>query len=139
MANQNNYTYAIGATSPTYLQQYRRIYTERQYGNPVIYTNNSRYTNVRTLTDEDTGNVYHENWIQKFIDRDSNDSYMTVSIREKDRLDIISNDYYGTPNYWWVIALGNYIIDPFNVPVGTYLRIPQIISLYNEGGILSNG
>lgn len=139
MANQNDYTVVFGVVSPTYLQQYRRIYTERPYGNPVTYKNASRYTNVRTLKDDETGNIYHENWVQKFVDKSANDSYMTVSIREKDRLDIISNDYYNTPNYWWVIALGNYIIDPFNVPVGTYLRIPQIASLYNQGGVLSNG
>lgn len=139
MSTNKDYTIVNGNVSPTYVQQYRRIYYEREYGNPVVYPNASRYTNIRTLTDKDTGNVYHENWIQKFVDKDSNDTYMTVSIREKDRLDIISNDYYGTPNYWWVIALANYIIDPFNIPVGLYLRIPQISSLYNQGGVLSNG
>ena len=35
------------------------------------------------------------------------------------------------------IALANEILDPFDVPVGTYLRIPPLVSLYNTGGVLS--
>ena len=57
---------------------------------------------------------------------------------EENRLDIISMSIYGTPRYWWVIALANDIIDPFDVPVGTELRIPLIETLFNKGGILSN-
>lgn len=64
---------------------------------------------------------------------------MTVSIAEEGRLDIIANQYYNTPRFWWVIALANNIIDPFDIPVGTTLRIPTIISLYNKGGVLSDG
>ena len=48
---------------------------------------------------------------------------------------MISANFYGTPRYWWVIALANYIIDPFEVPVGLQLRIPPLISLYNKGGV----
>ena len=63
---------------------------------------------------------------------------MTVTLDDENRLDIISNKYYGTPRYWWVIALANEIIDPFDIPIGTYLRIPSLISLYNTGGVLSS-
>lgn len=138
MSDLENYTIDRGNVSPAYLQEYRKVYTERKYYNPVLYKNASRYTNIRTLKDDD-GTLYDENWIQKFVDKSVDDQYMTVSLREENRLDIISNDYYNTPNYWWVIALGNYIIDPFTIPVGTYLRIPQISSLYNQGGVLNNG
>ena len=138
MSDLENYTIDRGNVSAAYLQEYRKVYTERKYYNPVLYKNASRYTNIRTLKDDD-GTLYDENWIQKFVDKSADDQYMTVSLREENRLDIISNDYYNTPNYWWVIALGNYIIDPFTIPVGTYLRIPQISSLYNQGEVLNNG
>ena len=45
--------------------------------------------------------------------------------------------YYNTPKYWWIIALSNYILDPFDIPVGTNLRIPPLLSLYNSGGVLN--
>jgi len=48
------------------------------------------------------------------------------------RLDLISFQYYGTPNYWWLIALVNNILDiEAEVVVGAQLNIPSLPSLYN--------
>ena len=123
--------------SPTYLEGYREIYQMKPYLDPRQYKNACRYKNVRSVEDDVTKKIYHENWIQKFIDESKEDEYITVDISTENRLDIISYNYYNTPNFWWVIAIANNIIDPFDVPIGTYLRIPAITSLYNEGGILS--
>jgi hypothetical protein len=41
-----------------------------------------------------------------------------------ERLDTISHKYFGDPDYWWVIALANRIMDPFTLPVGQRIRIP---------------
>ena len=123
--------------SPSYLEDLREVFYPLQYYVPKNYKNNSRYTNLRRLYDEEKGVYYHESWNQKFIDESAEDNFFTVTESEENRLDLVSYSYYGTPNYWWVIAIANYIIDPFNVPVGTNLRIPPIVSLYNEGGILS--
>lgn len=115
----------------------RKKYYMRTYYDPVTYPNNCRYKNVRRLQDEDTGKYFHETVPQKFIPSSDDDEYITVTTVTENRLDIIANEYYGTANYWWVIAQANYIIDPFDVPVGTSLRIPPIISLYLNGGVLS--
>lgn len=41
-----------------------------------------------------------------------------------DRLDLISNRIYGSPNYWWVIlAANNYQIE-FDIESGEIIRIP---------------
>lgn len=125
------------AVSPKYLAKIRTIFVQREYLSPRIYNNNSRYKNLRRLEGE-KGKLYHENWIKKYIDESSEDQFMTVSLDDENRLDIISNRYYGTPRYWWVIALANEIIDPFDIPIGMYLRIPSLISLYNTGGVLSS-
>lgn len=117
-------------------QTLREVFTAKEYENPVSYENNCRYKNVRTLRDEDTNKLYHEIINTPEIVQSENDDYYTVTLDEENRLDIISNAYYGTPKYWWVIADANYIIDPFDVPVGTSLRIPPILSLYKSGGIL---
>lgn len=115
----------------------RKKYYMRQYYTPKQYSNNCRYKNVRRLKDDKTGKVFHETVPQMFIPENDEDQYIVVTNITKNRLDIIANEYYGTPNYWWVIAQANYLIDPFDVPVGTKLRIPPTISLYISGGILS--
>lgn len=123
--------------SPSYLEELRDVFEPLTYYVPKDYKNNSRYSKLRRLYDKEKGVYYHETWVQKFVDESSSDQFFTVTESEKDRLDLISYSFYGTSKYWWVIATANYIIDPFDIPVGTYLRIPPILSLYNEGGILS--
>lgn len=122
--------------SPTYLESVREEFTEPIYYKPRSYKNNSRYQRIRLLQD-DKGNIYHENWIKRQIDKSTEDSYHIVTLEDENRLDMIATIMYGTPRYWWVIALANDIIDPFDVPIGTELRIPLIESLFNKGGILS--
>lgn len=41
-----------------------------------------------------------------------------------ERLDTLASLYLGDPDYWWVVALANRIIDPFMLTVGVTLRIP---------------
>lgn len=132
-----NYTIIKYQTTIAELNIYREIFEQVQYLIPRMYEYVSRYSTVRRLQDKDTGKIYHENWNKKGIDTTSEDSYFVVTKREEGRFDIISNDYYNTPRFWWVIAIANNIIDPFELEIGTRLRIPQILSLYNDGGILS--
>ena len=132
----SKYIVRLNKVSPSYYEEIREVYEEPVYHKPRQYTNNSRYQRVRTLQD-DKGNIYHENWIKREIDKSTRDSLHIITMIDENRLDMVATSYYGTPRYWWVIALANNIIDPFEVPVGTELRIPLIESLYNKGGILS--
>ena len=132
----NNYSYSKLDVSPSRLSDIREHFSGIEYMSPILHTNNSRYKNIRTIQD-DEGNIYHESWVQQTVDKSSNDEYYIVTEQSENRLDIIANIYYNTPRYWWVIALANYIIDPFDIPIGTQLRIPPLISLYNEGGVLN--
>lgn len=120
---------------PTYATEEQEHFEGLTYYSPIDYTNVSRYKNLRTLMDND-GKIYHESWNQKFVDYTSGDQYFVVTKSEENRLDIISMKFYDTPRYWWVIAIANYLLDPFDVAVGTKLRIPPILSLYNKGGVL---
>ena len=121
--------------SPSYLSDIREHYEQLEYLPKINYKNVCRYKNLRTLQDE-TGKIYHETWFQKFINKSNADEYFIVTKIEEDRLDIISYKYYNTPKYWWVIAMANYIFDPFDIPVGTKLRIPPILSLYDKDGVI---
>lgn len=123
--------------SPEYISGVREVFEHPTYYEPKRYPNVSRYSSLRRLKDTESGKYYHENWIQKFIKVSAEDQYYTVTLYEKNRLDIVSNMYYSTPKYWWVIAIANNIIDPFDLPIGTNLRIPPIISIYTEGGIVN--
>ena len=102
------------------------------YIKPRKYKNISRYQIYRQISDD---SVYTETFNQTKIDQ-NNDVYHEVSSSEENRLDIISNKYYSSPDFYWAIALANDIIDPFDVPQGMILRIPKINSLFNYKGPL---
>lgn len=129
------FTTEMDNVSPISLAGIREHFSGIEYSPKVLYSNVSRYGYLRTIQEED-GKIHHESWFQKTVDISSSDQYIVVTKDEENRLDKISLQHYSTPRYWWVIALANYIIDPFDVPVGTQLRIPPLLSLYNKGGVL---
>lgn len=50
------------------------------------------------------------------------------------RLDLVSAQFYGVPDLWWIIASVNGIIDPIvAVPTGTLIRVPSRDRLASEG------
>lgn len=89
----------------------------------------SRYQVLRVvIEDEDT---YLEGYNQLVVPESSDDIYHVVREKEVNRLDIISNEYYQTPYFWWAIALANNFVDPFVVNEGVMLRIPAVATLYD--------
>jgi len=59
-------------------------------------------------------------------------TYVTFKAGYVGRLDLASYDAYGTPILWWVIALANDIIDPFDSSfVNTLLQIPDVLDIYD--------
>lgn len=47
-----------------------------------------------------------------------------ITFRDADRLDIISNTIYGSPEYWWLILVANNYSIEFDIEEGEILRIP---------------
>lgn len=61
------------------------------------------------------------------IPKSETDIYVITVIG--DRLDSISYNYYGTPNYWWIIAAANGVgLGTTTLEGGIQLRIPQDIA-----------
>ena len=62
--------------------------------------------------------------LPKGIPTSDTDRY--IFSREGDRLDLIANDFYDDPTYWWVIAEANTGLGKgtLAVPAGIQLRIP---------------
>jgi hypothetical protein len=53
---------------------------------------------------------------------DKNSDILLIAI-QGDRCDLISHQYYGSPDYWWFIASVNNLKSN-NIEAGTQLRIP---------------
>lgn len=119
-----------------FIEGERKTYSAIEYDNPVEYNFTSRYKNARRVIEGGTTREYHETVdTQEVIDTDD-DRFVTVENTTENRLDIIAYEKYGSPKYWWVIAIANDLEDSFDVPRGTVLRIPPLTSLYVDGGVL---
>ena len=54
-------------------------------------------------------------------------SYYQHTFTEGDRLDLLADEYYRSPSFWWLIAEFNpEIIDFTTISPGTLIRIPRV-------------
>ncbi len=86
----------------------------------------NRYTNGTITVTRDNKQFLV---LRKPLNLDTANTDVTVTIQQDliQRLDLISQKAYGTPNLWWVIAEFNGINDPlFDLRPGTILRIPSL-------------
>lgn len=131
----------------------RDTYEELQYENARTYPQPSRYNSTKLLRathdihpnkflpqsfQGDRSKPYHCMNVERYIPESSGDSYYIVTNTTFNRLDLIANKIYGSSIYWWAIARANVscLFDPFNIPIGTSLRIPSMSSIYSSyGGI----
>ena len=82
-----------------------------------------RYDNIKTLTDPETGRKYLRGTKYPPIPYDDNDIYI-ISVAG-DRLDLLSFDYYGNIDDYWIInAANNLPGSSIFVKPNTQLRIP---------------
>ena len=106
-----------------------------RYGKPRKYKKTSRYGIYRQIIDNEN-KTYTETANQIKVAQSDKDLYHEVQQNEVNRLDIISNKYYGTPEYFWAICMANDIVDPFSIKRGDVLRIPNFTSLLQWQGAL---
>jgi len=114
----------------------RKIYPELEYYTPRKYDSLSRYDSTERLLDNLNGVYYHKTYEPVEIPLSDGDTFVTVDVQTENRLDIIANNIYGYAPYWWIIAFANNVIDPFNVPLGTVLRCPPLMSIYGKGSVI---
>lgn len=83
----------------------------------------SRYIYSEKLNTKETKKRYLESVIYPKIPNSDEDFYIVT--QSTDRLDLLSNQYYGDPQYWWVIAIANNINDgTLYIDSGRQIRIP---------------
>ena len=95
----------------------------------VDVNNYSRYKKLKRIL-EDNDEQYIESYEIVDIGKNPDDAYHIISLADVNRLDLVSQQYYSTPFLWWVIAEASGISDPFDVPLGTVLRVPQLNKLF---------
>lgn len=72
--------------------------------------------------------------MQPAVVPDDTDELWVVPSAGVPRLDLLANDFYGTPSLWWVLASVNNILDPLvSVTEGTGIRVPTKERLSAEG------
>lgn len=63
---------------------------------------------------------------RNFKSTSSRQSYFLYQFSEADRIDLLAINFIGSPQSWHkIMDINPEIADPFNIPVGTVLRIPN--------------
>ena len=79
----------------------------------------SRYDRVRKVSQNRVSRIGTAD-IPKVEDQNSD---ILLIATQGDRCDMISQEYYGTPDFWWFIASINKLKSN-NIEAGTQLRVP---------------
>ena len=79
----------------------------------------SRYDNTEQFKENGVTRI-RTTYLPKFEEQNSD---ILLIATEGDRCDHLSQDYYGTPKFWWYIASVNNLKSN-NIEPGTQLRIP---------------
>lgn len=52
--------------------------------------------------------------------------FYTYDWVQGDRIDVVARTFLGSSSFWWrIMDLNPELIDPFNIPIGTTIRIPS--------------
>ena len=79
----------------------------------------SRYNNTTKIQNKQFVSI-GTSYLPKF--KEDNSDILLIAT-EGDRCDLISQEYYGTPEFWWYIASVNNLKSN-NIEAGTQLRVP---------------
>ena len=84
----------------------------------------NRYLDIQVITGSITADPrYYKNVIYPEIPVSEEDIYVIAS--SYDRLDLISADYYGDVNLWWIISSANNLsVNSLYLTNGVQVRIP---------------
>ena len=95
-----------------------------------IFSSRSRLSNSKILSGPN-GEVILETYEFEEIREHPADDTHLVSSGEELNLPLISDQHYGTPDLWWVIATANDLYDVLDeLQPGTVLRIPAAETVF---------
>lgn len=121
------------ASVPVPVRRRSKSLTSVEVENRDQYPATSRYKSVRYFQRGIPGigkNIEAESWEPPALEKTDKDLYTTVKPGEEGRLDLVALRVYRLQQLWWVIAVFNDIIDPFEeAAVGRVLRYPPFDSV----------
>jgi len=98
---------------------------------------NYRYQNIGIKKLDATKERYYVNNLYPVIPVSPDDTYVITVLG--DRLDLLSFDFYGDTDFWWVIASANALTgDSLYLEPGSQIRIPSNLSGVINGYRLVN-
>lgn len=102
----------------------------------TIQLSNSSQLKMFNILDDVLNNTYYLNIFRSYIlstsQLNNSSFYDLYEVDNSEWLDSISFKVYGTPNLWWVIAIVNNVVNPFeDVYGGKVLRILKNSYIYN--------
>jgi len=87
------------------------------------------YSNTSPYSDTKQTSWYLQEYTHKTVPAYDDDDYVTLTGVHHHRPDRLSQELYGTPNYWWVFMARNMdlITDPiFDMKAGLIIRVPNL-------------
>jgi hypothetical protein len=91
----------------------------------MIYTD-SRYVDGKLFTAYNKNKQDYDVTVLRVFPSDSTDFFL-YTWQENDRIDLVAQKFLSTSTPWYKIMDRNpEIINPFNIPVGTVIRIPNV-------------
>ena len=115
--------------SKSYIKSIKDYRTDIRYIDSNASNYDSRYEKTKLIYDVKSNKTYHSIKFRQIYYETSKDKYFKVTSREKDRLDIVAQDYYKDASKWWIIAYANDLTNCFYLPIGVVLRIPYLPNL----------
>ena len=85
----------------------------------------SRYSNSKVLLWSDKHILTFATFKRSTIPLSDSDKYTVITKSTEFRPDLVSQDAYGFPDFWWRILIANNMQDIFEFKVGTNIRVPQ--------------
>lgn len=90
-------------------------------------TPTSRYINSSVLYYSENNFITFETYKRPTIEAGGDDMYMVIPASKQYRPDLVSNQVYGTVDFWWKIMEVNQIFDILDFKTGTNIRLPKNI------------
>jgi hypothetical protein len=93
--------------------------------NSTVVTNTSRYAESEILYYGDENRITFETYKRKKIPENKGDKFTVVT--QSYRPDLLSQNVYGSPDFWWKIMQANNIWDIWDFKAGITIRLPNNI------------
>ena len=90
-----------------------------------------RYAVNRVFVEQDTKKAYLANTLYPDVPTSDDDWYVITTAG--DRFDVLSQQFYNTPEFWWIIPVANGLpADSLCPEIGIQIRIPANPTVYVE-------